>query len=421
VPVVFCFDQIEALQVNGNDEASLFAFGRIVMELFHETQNVLILSCVQIGFLETMKAAMFKPAWDRLAMVRRSIDPLRWDDATALIAARMDAVPELKALRASKPDQPLWPLDAARLRVRIGSQETARRILAECADQFDGLQNHRAVETDSGSRLEQAWREQLGGARRSNAPEQTAEILGHGLPTLVQLIAPEWSLVRDHGLRDVDLLWKGPDGRLGIHLSVSRDNRGVWRPFERLRGLLRDGAIEKLVVVRDPRLPLSAPGTQKLHAELIEAGARALRPSAELLAALDALRRILSDAKAGDLSAEGRTLALSTVEQWLKDNLPDDLRGLADELLAYPGVGGGDRGPTDHFDDLATQHLALRDDCPILPIDSASTVLGVDSRSLEACVRTRADAFGLIPGPPDILFRLATRPTVAARPAPVSA
>ena len=45
IPVVLCFDQVEALQVHPQDEAGLFAFGQLVMSLYQQTSNVLLISC----------------------------------------------------------------------------------------------------------------------------------------------------------------------------------------------------------------------------------------------------------------------------------------------------------------------------------------------------------------------------------------
>ena len=411
VPVVFCFDQIEALQVDRRDTAALFAFGRVVMELFQQSENVLIVASVQISFLEPLKEAMLRPAWERLAMYRKAIDPLRWSEAVRLISARLDAVPELKAQRASRPGEPVWPLDEARLKARVGPLgETARRILAECADQFDAVQAGRQATgatrtpprpSSPEAFLDETWRERLGRSRAENTPEKTDEVLAHGLPLLVRAAAPEWGLVADHDLRDVDLLWAGADGRVGVHFCNARDMRSVWRPLGRLPELLREKRLEKLVIARDARLPLTGERVRKAHEELRRQGAREIRPSAEVLAALDALRGLLSDAKAGDLTVHGRPVEPETVGAWLSARLPDGLRALADDLLAYPGL--GEPAPAD---DLFDRLVTALDRRPVLPIAEAAEEFGVAAERLVDYVRERPDGFGLLEGPPPVLFRL---------------
>ncbi|MGE3820016.1 MAG: ATP-binding protein, partial [Isosphaeraceae bacterium] len=193
VPVVFCFDQIEALQVDRSDVAALFAFGRMVMELFQETENVLILACVQISFIDVLREAVLKPAWDRLAMERLAIAPLRWEEASKLIVSRLDAPPALRSLRQSRRDQPLWPLDPDRLKIRIGGAETARRILGECADQFEALQLGRQPDRPTTPDLSDSWRERLEVARRTYDPDQIPLVLEHALPMLLMFVAPDWA------------------------------------------------------------------------------------------------------------------------------------------------------------------------------------------------------------------------------------
>lgn len=409
VSVVFCFDQIEALQVDRGDTAALFAFGKLVMDLFHETQNVLMISCVQIGFIEVLGPAMLQAAWQRMAMQRRAIDPLRWEDVVRLAAARMDALPPLKALRAARGGGPLWPLDEARLRARLGNGDTARRVLAECADQFEAVQSDRAATRPPAPRLAETWTERLTQARRANSPERSGEIMAHGLPLLLKATSPGLERVPDHGLgRDVDLVWRGPDGRLGVHLSFAKDARSVWRPFTRLPELLRDGRLNRLVVARDPRVPLSGQKVKTYHDDLLKAGATALTPGVEALAALDALRGVLSDAKAGDLTDGERPVDLKTIEDWLAENLPDALRDLAEDLLSLPG--GGPGGPPD---DLAGRLTELLERRPVLPAEEAAAELGDEVGTVVALVKCGADAFGLIEGPPHVLFRLAAEPSRA--------
>src|SRR5262245_60207072 len=50
VPVIFCFDQIEALRAHQSDTASIFAFGQMISDLHASTSNALIVSCVQTAF-----------------------------------------------------------------------------------------------------------------------------------------------------------------------------------------------------------------------------------------------------------------------------------------------------------------------------------------------------------------------------------
>lgn len=403
VPVIFCFDQIEALQVDRSDNASLFAFGRMVMELFQATQNVLIITCVQIRFLATLRESVPKPAWDRLSMNSTSIVNLMWDAAVKLVVSRMDAVPRLKDLRRSEPTKPLWPLNFDRLGVALKHAQTARRILGVCAEQFDDLQGIRRVETTEPLPLDELWREAFTNARARYSVDRTPAIIDHGLPMLLKLTAPEWKRGTDTGIPDADPLLRGPDGRIGIHLSFAKDMRSVWHPLKRLNKTLQDGQLEKLLILRRADCPVSSPKAIEHLQGLLNAGARAISPTSEVIMALDALSQLLSAAKAGDLSTGGQTVEVETIQAWLKVNLPDDLRRFAEEVVKYPGVDGGGNPPVI---DIAVRLAEILEERPILPLSEAAAELGSAEADLEAVARRRADAYGFVQGPPHVLFRM---------------
>src|SRR5262249_21357078 len=50
LPIIFCFDQIEALQLDPQDPSGLIAFGHMISALYAETRHILLISCVQISF-----------------------------------------------------------------------------------------------------------------------------------------------------------------------------------------------------------------------------------------------------------------------------------------------------------------------------------------------------------------------------------
>lgn len=49
-------------------------------------------------------------------------------------------------------------------------------------------------------------------------------------------------------------------------------------------------------------------------------------PSVDVLAALDVIRSLLSDAKSGDLACDGTTIDVRTLNDWLATHLPKDVR-----------------------------------------------------------------------------------------------
>ena len=122
IPVVLCFDQIEALLVDPADQTPFAVLGQVIMKLFNETNNLLLISCVQSTFVPYLKldqpGSVSTPAAARMAVRQTSLGPLRWDDAMRLIRARLSADSGLASLRESRAET-LWPLDEGELKRRL--------------------------------------------------------------------------------------------------------------------------------------------------------------------------------------------------------------------------------------------------------------------------------------------------------------
>jgi hypothetical protein len=375
------------------------------MALFQQTNNALIINCIQSSYLDLLQKSIREAAWARMAVRRAALNPLLWNETVRLAQARMDAVLALAALRATHAD-PLWPLDAARLRAQLPELGApARKILSACAEQFDAAARRTSPETLPPKQfLEQVWQERLERATATNTRDRADTILAHGLPLLVHATGRSWRARSDHHICDIDVLLEGPDGRVGISLCNHRDLRGLWRRLKRLPEHLQQRKVEKLVLLRDARLPIrqDAAKVQQYLGDLQAHGARLIRPSAEALAALDALRGLLSDAKAGDLANHGQTVTPQTVQEWIEAHRPVVLGDRLDEILAYPGFATANKAEPGLLDRL----MELLDDRPIIALEEAATALGVTPSALEVCARDNAPHLGLLGGPPAVVFRL---------------
>jgi hypothetical protein len=416
VPVVFCFDQIEALQVDARDTAALFALGQLIMDLFNLTRNLLILTCCQIGFIETLKDGLkHQAAWDRMAMDQATLHPLLWDDAAELIRSRMCSVPELEQLRVQHPEEPLWPLSATALEQRVGKIGMApRRILAQCADQFDAIVAGRTPPSvDSVVAPEMAlarlWAERIEQAQAHVTPDRAAEIVAHGLPMLLDAASSAWTRADEAPPRDLDLVLQGPEGRIGLSVCNQVDERKLWRVLKRLPDVVRGNVrqVEKLVVLRDPRLPVRGGKTRGYLRELERDWAQVLRPGAEVLAALDTLRGLLSDSKAGDLEYDGHGLQPRTVRDWLTAKLPPTLRDFLDEILQAPRP--EDRPTRDP--DLLDRTLERLQETPVAAVREVASSVGATPEAIEACARAHPEVLGWLDGPPAVLFRQVDEPS----------
>jgi hypothetical protein len=414
IPIVLCFDQIEALMSDPEDKVAIGTLGQIIMRLFNETSNLVLISCVQSGRLELLNLhqpkGLVSSAGARMAMHRDTLNPLLWDQASQLIQARMDADPRLKELRNNHPEA-LWPLESAKLQAYVGNQgRSPREILFRCAELFDIAAN-RLIDpvVPVEQFLSQTWHERLDVASSGDTLAQVDHVLTHGIPLLVHAAAEGWSLSDKPPSRDLEVFLEG-DGRIGVSLCNQRSPQGLWHRLRRLLPLLPVRKAEKLVLLRDVRLPLgkSWVRTNEILYELNTQGARLIRPSHELLAALDALRRLLSDAKAGDLSNQGQTVTPETVQKWLVENMPGALRELLNEIVAPPSI---EEPPTDSrlFDELM-EELGTH---PVIALDEVARALGVDAATLEATASAHPNDLGILRGPPVVFFRLTADEVVA--------
>ncbi|HEU5117337.1 MAG TPA: hypothetical protein VFT74_11795, partial [Isosphaeraceae bacterium] len=131
---------------------------------------------------------------------------------------------------------------------------------------------------------------------------------------------------------------------------------------------------------------------------LIQMGAHELRPTAEVLAALDALRSLLSDAKAGDLHHRGEPVSPQSVEQWLLSHMPDPLDTLADRLTRYPTIAGSSAVQDDLLNLLANR--------PVIDLEEAARLIKVPVVEVEDALSNLGESIGLLSGPPPVIFRL---------------
>jgi AAA ATPase-like protein len=417
MPMVYCFDQLEALQVDPRDIAGLFAFGQMVTELHAGTQHVLIISCIQSMFLETLKNSMSEANYARLhSFGIASLSALDWKEATLLIEARLKSVPIIAARRSLEPNQ-LWPLSENDVRKAFAHNACiARQLLNHCANLFEVL---RVGETKSppiptlriGQFLDQIWEERKQQAQAAGAPRSTSnteDIIIQGLSLLTNLMSQTWQRVEHNRPRDIDLLFESADGHIGISLCNSTHHYSLYKKLERLLAQVKERRVNKLFLLRDSRLPISSGAlkTLDIRNQIITEGAHWVEPTEEALAALDALRQLLSDAKSGALANGGDTVASQTVEEWLVANIREELNRTLEEFLP------GSAAPTAEAE-LTQRILRLLQNNHIISIEHAADLTGKEVREIEACARQQVERIGVLGQPPAVLFHLVAEESAA--------
>jgi hypothetical protein len=337
-PLVICFDQIEALQIHPKDQAGLFAFGQLISCLHDQTNNVLIISCVQSSFLVQLREYVAGQNYNRLAKYEGSLDLLNWNQTVRLIESRLNNRSDLERQRAAHPGEPLWPLPEPLLKAGLGGRPCpAREVLSHCARLMGALPPPSLLEYLTG-----AWNDRVEQSSARSDSDQTDAILTEGLPMLLYLAEKSWKLARAEGEKDLSFVLEGPDGRIGLSLCNQPSLNSLAARFRRLKDRQHSPKLHKLILLRDPRLPITRSARQARNylKELNRAGASYLQPDVEVLAALDASSSLLSDAKSGDLANAGENVEPAGVEKWLTANLPGVLRDFLEEILAGPRPAG---------------------------------------------------------------------------------
>ncbi len=410
-PIIFCFDQVEGLQHVSDDNAGLLQFGQLVSVLHDETHHAVLISCVQSSYLE--KVRKFIPQADQARLqsyISKSLDPLLEADATQLVAARLASLLELASHRPTSAD-PLWPLSATDIQKIVGDKGcTPRALISLCANRFIELQGGTVEEKPVEDFLPEIWEQRINAAQK-NKPDQTESILADALPLLLSLaeFGQKWKVEQDPNLRDVNFVLQGPDGeQVGVSFCTHANMISL---SGHLRRLLEGGDWKKFprrILLRDVRTPISKNATlvQQRLEKLQEEGAIFSRPNAEVIAALDALRRLIADADSGDLAVDGKTVDSLTLQNWLKENLAKSLQEFADVLIGEKSSEFHELGfeePEFVWDPL----IELLRTRHVLTLAEAAQETGCSEAEIERAVKSDQQIAGFLQGPPAVLFEIA--------------
>jgi hypothetical protein len=384
MPIVLCFDQVEALETTPGDLSGFLAFGGVASLLHDETNNLVLISCMQ-----SSTEKMFRGAdYDRIAEYEARLPLLGRRDAQRLIEARLRAAGSMD-----------WPVPPGFDSVfNAEGLASARAILARAADLFDRKQSQTGGQASSvADFLRQEWERRVDAAAETIAQGDIDEVLDQGVPVLMAA-ARKGTTARERG--DVHFVVDSGSGPVRVSMCNQRNMNSL---AARLRRLSRapNGQSEKLVLLRDPRLAISrtAYASRRYLGDLGSQGARLLRPSLEALQALEALRTLLADARSGDLTYAGEPVAPETVQDWIARNLPSSLDDLLHDIGAPNAGAAANPG-------LKEDLLALVEERCLVAAEEAARQLGQDVPVLRQMVSANPGLAGWLEGPPALLYRL---------------
>jgi len=401
MPVAFCFDQIEALQTSKSDEESLFLFGQMGASLFNSSNNALLISCIQSSVLDQFRGSIRDADYDRIAQRVERLDPLDKRQAPLLIRSRMESIEALGSLRAKHAHQPLWPIDPLDLDPvfsPIGTQ-TARKIISFVGDLFDRLQTGEAPPARDPMEFLREEFDRRRNMALSQDEEESDLTLAHGLPLLAEILGELWDKERQPE-KDIDLLLSYGGNRVAVSLCNQQNMRSLGARLKRLKDWHARNREVKLVIIRDQRLPIgrTAVVTKGHLQSLREKGAVLIHPNLATLAALQALRSLLSDAMSGDLHDGRDTLGPTTVREWLSRNLESTLLAFFGEIV------GVSEEPSEVESDLMSSVLEVLKQRRIIPLDELARETNQPASMIVQLAKRHPGRIGWLEGPPPVLF-----------------
>ena len=395
--VVFSCDQVEALETAPGDKRGLWAYVQMVSTLHSSARYTLVISSVQSSFMYTFEGAVHQSDWDRIAEHRAAVNPLDWQQGRRLLLARLNSVPELAPVR--NPDS-LWPLDEAPLRVLFERSPLClpRKLIHRAREQFDIVRLHTSVIDESIEQyLDRLFQGQWEESLRNGSAHTADDVLGQGLPFIMGLQnhAAEPPPADLH--KTLDLV-SGEQQDIAICFC----NQSPTALPRRLLRIIEDvdpSRFPHQVLIRDGRLPISesARVTRRRLDRLRERGARLVQPSEQAMGALDALRKVMNDAKSGDLAYQGEAVGTEAVRSWIASNMPQPLLDLVEEITGRTSENEQDR--------VLQEVLALLDEHNIVGVAEASGALQISEERIIDCARYYPAQVGLLAGPPAVVFR----------------
>jgi hypothetical protein len=418
--VVFAFDQIEGLQIDPEDRTGLLAYAHAATQVIALHENVAILTCAQVHFVETLEQIVGAALFHRIAERKSSLKLVTPAEAMSLVQHRLrgDAdVEQVRVYEKATNADPVWPLTKSQIELLSIPSVAARRLLMGCRELFEAWQtrheNAEARDAPGPAAVD-------GGAPQ--VPEQSFDSIWDATldeererPDFIDDGVIIDGLVRAaHGdrvtaeratkIRDVDVIVKRDGGKsVAVAVCNAENMTSLAARLKRLGQLQVQKKFDELVIVRDQRLPIkaSAKATQQRLRELADSGARVVRLSAEAYAALAALRRLLADAAAGDLTLNGNPVQPEELKAWLAQHAPS---AISEAVRAV----AGEAADTPSEQQIASRVQELLVGRWIVPLDAIAADAKLSLDDLRDVAARESAIFGMIRndqhGEHDLLF-----------------
>lgn len=421
--VVFAFDQIEGLQIDPDDRAGLLAFAHAAAKILALHDNVAIITCAQVDFVGTLEGIVGRALFDRLAERQSKLELLTPSQAVQLTGRRLRADLDLEQVRVFVRDDepvndPLWPLTSSQVELLSIPSVSARQLLMRCRHLFDEwLEKSEPVIASSGAplpapaavprdavaaappELDDLWASALDEEReRPNLKIDDGVIIDG----LIRAAESDGTLSAERAtkVRDIDVVMRRDAHSIGVAVCNAENLTSLSGRLKRLTQLNASEKYDELVIVRDQRLPIraTAKATHQHLRALAEGGARVVRLPAEAYAALAALRRLLADAAAGDLTLAGQPIRPEELKTWLAQHAPAVIRE------AIVSIAGGAAIDSVSQQEQASRLQELLQGHWIMPLAMLASSAKLSADELRDVLSRDSAVFGTISGDPELVF-----------------
>jgi hypothetical protein len=395
-PTVLCFDQVEALETYRGDRDGFHTMGTLISQLIDNHHHVLLVSCIVSAFEDHLDQLTNLANRDRWLQKKITLRPIQWDDALKLVAGRLDSSPDLAQLRHQHPGDPLWPMNPEVLKPLFETTGLClpRALIQACKTHFESLFGDEVEPRPKLSRedfLQQEYERNLNEARLVVARQGADKVLGESLPWLLQSNGFSPLGADPERSRYANLAFRNPAGEFAVSLCWCRGNELTGR-LRRIERHWPSGNLG-LKIIRDPSVKPGPKGEQLLGT-IKSRGGQEVHPLPEALAALQAIHNMITSARSGDLTQDGQGIGEQEVTLWSLSNLPPQLEKLRDDLIG--------REPPDPAQAKLAALLAER---KVLEAEVAARELSMTMEEVSACARRHPMRFGLLAGPPMVLFQ----------------
>ena len=404
-PVVLCFDQVEALETYKGDYAGYHVMGQMISVLSDGHEHLLLISCIVSAFEEIFDLLPNRADKERWLRHYDVLKPIDWDQAKELIKARLDLALPLKAARLTHPADPLWPIDEAALQplFTVTGRCFPRMLIQACEQQFRELMGDDEPEPQKPlpEFLQEQFSSNLNEARKTVARQGVGITLSDCLPWLLQNSGFTPLGQDDARSRYANQGWRSKEGDTALVFCDGGGNR-LTNQLRRVERNWNPQAL-KLAILRDVSTQPAKVGSGYL-VSLKQKGAKEIHPLPEALAALHAIRSLVATARSGELSNGDEQVSEQAVTGWALANLPLQVEELRNGFTASKARG-------DDPDDAALPALSrLVNERKIIAADVAAAELKITPREVTECARRNPMRFGLLDGPPVVVFETSESP-----------